>query len=80
MSIKPTLYAPTAALGAIKRGRWLLLRNRDNLNARQVIKLDERLAANAPLISVYLIETQLEALWFAPTVSEARQRWQDWYR
>ena len=65
---------------AVKRGRWLLLRNRHNLDARQALRLDELLAANAPLMQVYLLKTQLKELWFAPTVAEARQRWSDWYQ
>jgi len=65
---------------AVKRGRWLLLRNRDHLDAHQVVKLDELLAANAPLMQVYLLKTQLKELWFAPSVTDARQRWQQWYR
>jgi transposase len=33
----------------IKRSRWILLRNPDNLSASQSVKLDELLAANAAL-------------------------------
>ena len=65
---------------AVKRGRWLLLRNRQHLDARQAVRLDELLAANAPLMQVYLLKTELKELWFAPSVAEARQRWHDWYR
>jgi len=38
---------PTARR-VIKRSRWLLLRNRDNLKDEQAIRLEELLAANAP--------------------------------
>ncbi len=65
---------------AVKRGRWLLLRNRHNLDTPQAVRLDELLAANAPLMQVYLLKTQLKELWFAPTVADARQRWTDWYQ
>lgn len=64
----------------IKRSRWLLLRNQDNLSDEQATRLDELLAANAPLMTVYLLKTQLKELWYAPSPHEARRRWQEWYR
>lgn len=64
----------------IKRARWLLLRNRDNLGAEQAVQLDELLAANLPLATVYLLQTALKEIWFAPTVQEGGRRWKDWYR
>lgn len=63
---------------AIKRGRWLLLRNADNLSSEQTVKLEELLAANIPLTTVYLLKTQLKELWYAPSEAEARRRWQQW--
>lgn len=69
-----------AARRVIKRSRWLLLRNRDNLKDEQAIRLDELLAANAPLASVYLLKTELKELWFAPSVREGARRWKRWYR
>src|SRR5690606_38087325 len=38
----------------VKTSRWLLLRNRDNVPPEQTVKLDELLAANRALLSVYL--------------------------
>ena len=70
---------PTARR-VIKRSRWLLLRNRDNLVGEQAVKLDELLAANAPLATVYLLKTELKELWFAPSVRAGAQRWKRWYR
>ncbi|MCK6407240.1 MAG: transposase, partial [Rhodocyclaceae bacterium] len=64
----------------IKRSRWLLLRNQDNLDAGQAVRLDELLSANAPLAKVYLLKTALKELWFAPTISEGRKRWREWFR
>jgi transposase len=64
----------------IKRSRWLLLRNRDNLDKEQSIKLDELLDANTPLATVYLLKTQLKELWYAPSEEHAQRRWQEWYR
>ena len=64
----------------IKRSRWLLLRNRDNLEDDRAIKLDELLAANAPLSAVYLLKTELKEIWFAPSVREGPRRWKRWMR
>lgn len=69
-----------AARQVIKRSRWLLLRNRDNLDAAQGVKLDELLAANVPLATVYLLKTALKDVWFAPSVLEGARRWRNWYR
>lgn len=69
-----------AARKVIKRSRWLLLRNRDNLQEEQAVKLEELLAANAPLATVYLLKTELKEIWFAPSVREGAQRWRRWYR
>lgn len=63
----------------IKRSRWLLLRNPGNLSQEQSVKLDELLAANVPLTTVYLLKTQLKELWYAPSEDEARQRWSEWF-
>ena len=64
----------------IKRSRWLLLRNRQNLTDEQAVHLDELLAVNQPLTTVYLLKTQLKELWYAPSEAIARQRWGEWYR
>lgn len=64
----------------VKRSRWLLLRNRSNLSEDQSVKLDELLAANASLMTVYLLKDQLKELWYAPSEKEAKRRWEEWYR
>jgi transposase len=69
-----------AARKVVKRSRWLLLRNRDNLKDDQGVRLDELLAANTPLATVYLLKTELKEIWFAPSVREGAQRWRRWYR
>ena len=63
----------------IKRSRWLLLRNRDNLDEGQAVKLDELLAVNEPLAKVYLLKTALKELWFAQDIREGRRRWRSWF-
>jgi len=74
------LKADPAGRRAIKRSRWLLLRNRQNLDKPQTLKLDELLAANTPLMTAYLLKTQLKELWYAPSEHEARRRWSEWFR
>lgn len=64
----------------VKQSRWLLLRNRHNLAPSQSIQLEELLAANQSLLTVYLLKDQLRELWYAPSPFEARRRWRDWYR
>lgn len=62
----------------VKRSRWLLLRNRDNLKQEQALKLDELLDANQSLMTTYLLKDQLKDLWYAPSEEDARRRWQQW--
>ena len=64
----------------IKRSRWLLLRNRENLTEEQAVKLEELLAANVPLTTVYLLKSQLKELWYAPSEDEGRRRWKEWFQ
>ncbi len=63
----------------VKRSRWLLLRNPENLKPDQAGQLDDLLAANAPLMSVYVLKAQLKELWFAPDTATAIRRWTQWY-
>ena len=51
----------------IKQSRWLLLRNRGDLQDHQRVRLDELLAANHSLMLVYLMKEQLKNLWYAPS-------------
>lgn len=68
-----------AARRVVKRSRWLLLRNRDNLSDEHTVKLDELLAANAPLSTVYVLKTQLKELWYASDTDTAHHLRQQWY-
>lgn len=74
------LRAEPKARQVIKRSRWLLLRNRANLDNEQAVRLDELLAANQPLATVYLLKAELKEIWYAPTVREAARRWKTWLR
>lgn len=64
----------------IKRSRWLLLRNPENLPEGDDVRLSELLEANEPLNTVYVMKAGLKELWYAPNEREARQRWNEWYR
>ena len=64
----------------VKRSRWLLLRNPENLDIEQASQLDELLAINQPLMTAYLMKAQLKELWFARNERAARWRWTHWFR
>lgn len=74
------LRTDRSARRVIKRSRWLLLRNRQSLSEDQAVHLDELLAINQPLTTVYVLKTQLKELWYAPSEAVAKQRWDEWYR
>ena len=62
----------------IKSSRWLLLRNRQNLDQAQTTRLDELLEANQPLLTVYLMRDELKRLWFHRHSDAAQQAWEHW--
>ncbi|WP_165680568.1 transposase, partial [Metapseudomonas otitidis] len=64
----------------VKQSRWLLLRNRENLKDGQAVQLQELLAANQPLATVYVLKDALKDIWYAPSVREGWQRWRAWLR
>lgn len=63
----------------VKRARWLLLKNRENLNEHQHGHLNELLAANHNLMVVYLLKAQLKELWFCASKQEALSLWKTWW-
>lgn len=65
---------------AVKQSRWLLLRNRENLKDVQAVQLQELLAANQPLATLYVLKDALKDIWYAPSVREGWQRWRAWLR
>ncbi len=69
-----------AARKVVKRSRWLLLRNAENLKDSQAVQLQELLAANQPLAMVYVLKDALKEVWYAPSVWEGWQRWRAWLR
>ena len=62
----------------VKTSRWLLLRNRENVPSDQSAQLDELLAANRALLTVYLLKDELKALWRCRSEHVARQCWSEW--
>jgi transposase len=62
----------------IKSSRWLLLRNRQNLDPRQAVQLDELLEANQPLLTAYLMRDELKRLWFYQRPGYAQRAWDHW--
>lgn len=64
----------------IKRIRWLLLRNPENLPTGHGVRLSGLLEANQPLNTVYVMKTALKKQWYAPNEQEASERLTEWYR
>lgn len=67
---------PTRKL--IKTSRWLLLRNRESLKDGEDVRLDELLAANRALLTVYLLKDDLKQLWRYRSEAWARKAWRSW--
>lgn len=65
---------------AVKRSRWLLLKNRSNLTDKQEANLSELMEANQPLATVYVLKEQLKELWSCRSVREAFRLWRRWWR
>ena len=64
----------------VKRARWLLLRNRENIPPAQQTGLDELLAANQSLMTVYIMKASLKELWQAETAWQWRSAWRTWMK
>lgn len=63
----------------VKQAHWLLLRNPARLKTpAERVRLDEVLAANQSLMTVYVMKEQLKALWTAPTAWAWRSAWKQW--
>jgi transposase len=65
----------------IKQARWLLLRNPENLKKpEQQVHLQDLLAANQSLMTVYLMKAELKTLWTPSTAWGWRSAWKQWLR
>lgn len=74
------LRADKPARRVVKTSRWLLLRNRDNVPADKLVQLDELLAANRALLTVYLLKDDLKQLWRYRSKTWALRAWKSWKR
>lgn len=64
----------------IKRARWLLLRNKENVPADQQPKLEDLLAANQALMTTYVMKASLKELWRPSSAWQWRRAWKSWLR
>lgn len=65
----------------VKGSRWLLLRNRENIDRPEdQIRLDELLEANKALATVYVLKDDLKRLWGYRQQAAARKFWNQWYQ
>lgn len=63
----------------IKQARWLLLRNPDSLkHDSQRVRLQELLAANQALMTVYVLKAELKTLWEPDSPWQWRRAWKTW--
>lgn len=64
----------------VKSCRWLLLRNKENVTRpKDRIRLQELLAANKALWTVYVLKDDLKHLWDFHYPANARRFWDQWY-
>ncbi|SQA36257.1 transposase ISL3 [Vibrio harveyi] len=62
----------------VKRSRWVLLKNKNNLNTQQESYLTEILNMNQDLMTTYLLGAQLKELWRCESELHAKNLWQVW--
>lgn len=74
------LRSDRAARQVVKKSRWLLLRNRANVPDADQVRLDELLAANRQLFTVYVLKDDLKTLWEYRHTGYALRFWRQWYR
>lgn len=64
----------------VKRARWLLLRNRENVPVAQQATLDDLLAANQALMTVYVMKAALKELWQPSGGWQWLGAWKSWLK
>jgi transposase len=66
----------------LKGTRWLLLKNPENLDPErnELERLQEALALNTPLTTVYYMKEDLRQIWHQPDKATARRVLRDWIR
>jgi len=74
------LRSENSACQLIKSSHWLLLRNKENISRPQDrVRLQELLAANRALLTVYLLKDGLKHLWDFRYPKAALRFWKHWY-
>ncbi|UOE81714.1 ISL3 family transposase [Vibrio splendidus] len=63
----------------VKRSRWVLLKNRGNLNTQQDSYLTEILNINKDLMTTYTLGAQLKELWYCESEVHAKGLWEAWW-
>lgn len=63
----------------LKRTRWLLLSNRQNLVWKDRVRLRDLLKVNRALFKVYVLKDDLKQLWRFRYPGVARRFWRAWY-
>lgn len=75
------LRGDKVARKVVKGSRWLLLKNRENIEKPEdLIRLDELLAANQSIAITYVMKDDLKQLWGFHDIDEARTFWEQWYQ
>jgi transposase len=73
------LKADKAARKVVKGAKWLLLKNRENIEKDEDrVRLEELLAANHSLMCVYVLKDDLKELWRLRDRDQARTAWDSW--
>lgn len=62
----------------LKHSRWCLLKRRENLTSKQVVKLKELLKYNLPPVKAHLLREDFQRFWTYKTKQWARRFLQDW--
>jgi transposase len=74
------LRGDKTARKVVKGAKWLLLKNRENIETDQDrVRLEELLAANQSLMCVYVLKDDLKELWRLHDHSQARTAWDSWH-
>lgn len=73
-------YPVRDARRVIKGARWLLLKNAAGLRRDERVRLQELLAVNRALFTVYVLKDDLKQLWQYRAVHAAQRWWQQWRR
>jgi transposase len=68
------------ARDVVKSAKWLLLRNKANIEKKEDrVRLRELLAANKSLLAVYVLKDDLKSLWDYRYAAPAGRFWKSWF-